>query len=192
MAPRRNGRSLWGYAPARCGRLCEIAPSSTLAGCRLYVTKDGSPTRRPALPYGASTPRLMHVVAGDGRGGVLVLSLGLALPLPASGHKPVQPSCGNAEVGHVCFREQAAPASLACRESWRGHGCALGFMAATFQRKQFPRRCAASSRDKFFWLPGSPLRFDRKRCCPPIPRRPVHNKDAMARPCSTRKEKHHG
>lgn len=30
------------------------------------------------------------------------------------------------------------------------------------------------------------------RCSQPIPRRPVHNKDAMARPCSTRKEKHHG
>jgi uncharacterized protein (DUF736 family) len=32
-----------------------------------------------------------------------------------------------------------------------------GFMAATFQRKQFPLRCAHSSRDKFFSLPGSPL-----------------------------------
>jgi uncharacterized protein (DUF736 family) len=32
-------------------------------------------------------------------------------------------------------------------------------MAATFQRKQFPRRCAASSRSKFFSLPGAP------RCC---------------------------
>jgi hypothetical protein len=52
-------------------------------------------------------------------------------------------------------------------------------MAATFQQKEFPRRCAASSRNKFFSLPGSPLRFDRKRCSPPIPRRPVHNKDAI-------------
>ncbi|RPS52582.1 hypothetical protein IPC723_19145 [Pseudomonas aeruginosa] len=31
MAPRRNGRSLWGYAPACCGRLCQGVPSSTLA-----------------------------------------------------------------------------------------------------------------------------------------------------------------
>jgi hypothetical protein len=95
-------------------------------------------------------------------------------------------------VGHVSIRERAACASLACRESWRGNGCALGLMVATFQRKQFPLRCAHSSRDKFFSLPGSPLRFDRKRCGQPIPRRTDHNKDALARPCSTRKEKHHG
>src|SRR3546814_10593390 len=49
-------------------------------------------------------------------------------------------------------------ASLSRCESCRWHGCALGFMAATFQRKQFPLRYAHSSRDKFFWLPGAPLR----------------------------------
>src|SRR3546814_7975550 len=42
------------------------------------------------------------------------------LALPASGREPVQPSCADAEVGHVSFQERAAPASLACRESWRG------------------------------------------------------------------------
>src|SRR3546814_3049551 len=52
-------------------------------------------------------------------------------------------------------------------------------MAATVRRKQFPRRCAASSRSKFFSPPGSPLRFDRKRCSQPVPRRPDYNKDAM-------------
>jgi uncharacterized protein (DUF736 family) len=52
-------------------------------------------------------------------------------------------------------------------------------MAATVRRKQFPRRCAASSRDKFFSPSGSPLRCDRKRWSPPVPRRPDHNKDAM-------------
>jgi uncharacterized protein (DUF736 family) len=52
-------------------------------------------------------------------------------------------------------------------------------MAATVRRKQFPRRYAASSRSKFFSPPGSPLRFDRKRCSQPVPRRPDHNKDAM-------------
>ncbi|KHS17007.1 hypothetical protein BMD22_12620 [Burkholderia multivorans] len=41
----------------------------------------------------------------------------------------------------------------------------MGFMAATFQRKQFPLRCAHSSRDRFFSLPGSPLRCDRKSEC---------------------------
>ncbi len=78
MAPRRNGRGLWGYAPACCGRLCESVPSSTLA-VRLYVTKDGSPTRRPALPYGASTPPLKHVAASGGKGrSRFVIGVGLA------------------------------------------------------------------------------------------------------------------
>jgi hypothetical protein len=30
-------------------------------------------------------------------------------------------------------------AALACRESWRGSGCASGFMAATVRRNDFPR-----------------------------------------------------
>jgi uncharacterized protein (DUF736 family) len=52
-------------------------------------------------------------------------------------------------------------------------------MAASVRRKQFPRRCAASSRSKLFSPSGSPLCFDRKRCSQPVPRRPDHNKDAM-------------
>ncbi|HFD3900096.1 TPA: hypothetical protein ACF3WC_002403, partial [Pseudomonas aeruginosa] len=47
-APRRNGRRLWGYAPACCGRLHESVPCSTLAVRCLYVTKDGSPTHHLA------------------------------------------------------------------------------------------------------------------------------------------------
>lgn len=49
IAPCRNERGLWGYAPACCGRLCQSVPSPTLAVRRLVVTKDGSPTHRPAL-----------------------------------------------------------------------------------------------------------------------------------------------
>jgi len=56
----------------------------------------------------------------------------------------------------------------------------------------FSLRSAASSRDKFFSLPGSSLRCDRKRCSPPIPRRSDHNKDALARPWFTERRKHHG
>lgn len=183
---RRNGRGWWGYAPACCGRLCPSVPSPTLVVRRLPVTKDGSRTTRPAplmeLPRHASS--MSSQVVGKGRSR-LSSERG---PCPRQGAS----RCSrHAEMpSRPCLRSgQAARASLACRESSRGRGCALGFMAATFQRKQFSRRCAASSRDKFFSLPGSPLRCDRKRCGPPIPRRPDHNKDALARPCSTRKEK---
>src|SRR3546814_16518228 len=65
-------------------------------------------------------------------------------------------------------------------------------MAATFQRKQFPLRYAHSSRDKFFWLPGAPLRCARKRCSQPVPRRSDHNRTRWARTLFNRKEIHHG
>tara|TARA_Y100000782_G_scaffold114318_1_gene150064 strand:- start:7628 stop:8371 length:744 start_codon:yes stop_codon:yes gene_type:complete len=85
----------------------------------------------------------------------------------------------SAEPAIAPFGSVRPVASLVRCESWRWHGCASGFMAATVRRKQFPRRCAASSRSKFFSPPGSPLRFDRRRCSQPVPRRPDHNKDAM-------------
>ena len=44
------------------------------------------------------------------------------------------------------------------RESWRGHGFASGLFAATVRPKQFPRRCAPSSRSKFFVPTGPSLR----------------------------------
>src|SRR5690625_3047300 len=52
-------------------------------------------------------------------------------------------------------------------------------MAATVQRKQFPLRCAHSSRDKSLAPAGPPLCCGRKRCRQPVPRRSDHNKDAM-------------
>ena len=66
MAPRRNGWGLWGYAPACCGRLCQSVPSSTLAvrACTSRRTVHRHATR---LRYGASTPRLNHVVAISGK-----------------------------------------------------------------------------------------------------------------------------
>ena len=48
-----------------------------------------------------------------------------------------------------------------CRESWRGHGFASGLFAATVRPKQFPRRYAPSSRNKFFVLTGPSLRCGR-------------------------------
>jgi len=92
-----------------------------------------------------------------------------ALSLPVSGRKPVKPSRG--EPSRPCsFRSGSAQGVLSVCETWRWPG----FMTATFQRKQFPLRCAHSSRDKFFSLPGAPLRCARKRCSQPVPRRSDH------------------
>ena len=94
MAPRRNGRSLWGYARACCGRLCESVPSSTLMVHRLSVTKDGSPTHRPASLWSFhATPQACR---RELRQGALTSFVGV-LALPASGCKPVQPPRGDTE-----------------------------------------------------------------------------------------------
>jgi hypothetical protein len=73
--PRRNGRGWCGYAPACCGRLHESVPSSTLAVRCLYVTKDGSPTRRPASLLWSFHTTPQYVAVSCGRG-ALALSSG--------------------------------------------------------------------------------------------------------------------
>ena len=188
MAPRRNGRGLWGYAPACCGRLHESVPSSTLAVQINHITKDGPRTRRPATPM--ELPRhASSTLPPPATRGVLALSLRVGLA-------HVRAQAGVA----VTRGAESATSPFGTGRPLRpclvvnpgGGAAAPGFMAATLQRKQFPLRCAHSSRDKFFSLPGSPLRFDRKRCGQPIPAGRITTRTRWARPCSTRKEKHHG
>lgn len=188
-APRRNGRSMWGYAPTCCGRLRKTVPSTTLAVRRLYVTKDGSPTHAPGLAYGTSTPRLS--TGPQAAAGALPpcrWDVGLA----ASGHKPVKPSRGDVESAMSPFGSgrPVRPWSVVNPDegtaapwaSWPQPSSANNFPAAA----RLPRETNS-------------LRFQvlhavatAARCGPPIPRRPDHNKDALARSCSTRKENHHG
>ena len=187
MAPRRNGRGLWGYAPACCGRLHESVPSSTLAVQINHITKDGPRTRRPATPM--ELPRhASSTLPPPATRGVLALSLRVGLARQGTGRCSRH---AGSRVGHFSIRDRAAPASLSCCESWRWRGCA-GLHGRNLAAKQFPLRCAHSSQDKFFSLPGSPLRFDRKRCGQPIPAGRITTRTRWARPCSTRKEKHHG
>lgn len=199
-APAHRAAGAW-TAPRHCGGACRATPRFAAAGCakacrpRRWQFAAWSSRRmvhrhaaRPCLWSFHATPQARCRLRWQGRSHPCPWWLAW----PVSGRKPVKPSRGDAESAMSPFGGRSACTSLSCCESWRGRGCALGLMVATFQRKQFPLRCAHSSRDKFFSLPGSPLRFDRKRCGQPIPRRTDHNKDALARPCSTRKEKHHG
>jgi hypothetical protein len=155
---------------------CGATPRLAAAGCAKaccprrwrYIACTSRRTvhrHAPGLAHGTSTPRLKLGAASCGRGAP-ALSLGCwPCRIRAQAGETITRGC---RVGHVSFRERSACTSLVCCESWRGYGCALGFMAATFQRKQFPRRCAASSRDKLFALPGSP------RCCDRCAVRPAH------------------
>ena len=99
--PRRNGGA--GVAtPACCGRL--HVPSPTLAVRCLYVTKDGSPTRRPASLLWSSYHRAS--VCGrelrQGRSGLVVG----ALTWPASGAQAGAAVTRGCRVGHVSIRER--------------------------------------------------------------------------------------
>ena len=93
LAPRRTGRGLW----LRPGLLRQVEPKRAVldaGGSRLYVTKDGLPTRHPASLWSIhATPQARR---RNLRQGAFSLVVGvLALPVP--GCKPVKPSRGDAE-----------------------------------------------------------------------------------------------
>lgn len=177
-----------GYAPTCCDRLCKSVLSPTLAVHRLYVTKDGSPTRaRPCLWNFHATPQAGGRKLRQGRSR-LVAGVGLA----ASGHKPVKPSRGDVESAMSPFGSgrpvrpwsvvNPGEGTATPWASWPQPSSANNFPAAA----QLPRETNCL---RFQVLHGVAT---AARCGPPIPRRPDHNKDALARSCSTRKENHHG
>ncbi len=194
-------RARFRWRPAAMGGACGATPRLAAAGCAKAcrprrwrfapVRHEGRFTDKPpgfamAHPRHASTTSSQSAARS-----VLACRWGVGLAsVRAQAGEAVTRGC---RVGHVSIRERAARASLACRESWRWHGCALGFMAATFQRKQFPLRCAHSSRDKFFSLPGSPRYCDR---CAVRPAHPPPAGSQQGRTGATlfkpKGEKHHG
>ena len=170
-------------APHRNGRACGATPRLAAAGCTkacrprrwrfVACTSRRTVHRHATRPCnGASTPRLKQEAACYVRG-AFTLSLGVVLArVRAQAGEAVTRGAESAMFPFGAGRPKAS-----CLFVNPGGGRAS--MAATFQRKQFPLRCAHSSRDKFFSLPGAPLRCARKRCSQPVPRRSDHNKDAM-------------
>lgn len=86
-----------GLVGLRPGLLRQVVPKRAVldaGGSRLYVTKDGSPTRHPASLWSIhATPQPRRC---NQRQGAFSLVVGV-LSLPASGRKPVKPSRGDAE-----------------------------------------------------------------------------------------------
>jgi hypothetical protein len=142
-APRRNGRGAadtpW-FAAAGCVKACRpqrwrFEP----------ITSRSTVHEKPAQHRnGVFTPRFKTGTARCGRG---VLACRRAIDL-ASVRKPDGAAyVRGCRVVPVSFRREIRPkASLSRCESWRWRGYASGFMAATVRRKQFPLRCAHSSR----------------------------------------------
>lgn len=189
MAPRRNGRGLWGYAPACCGRLCQGVPSSTLAvrasTSRRAVHRHAA---RPCLWNFHATPQAHH---RNLRQGAFSLVVGV-LALPASGRKPVKPSRGDAESATSPFGSGRPVRPWLVVNPGEGTAAPWASWPQPFSENNFPaaaRLPRGTNSFRFQVLHGVAT---AARCGQPIPRRPDHNKDALARPCSTRKEKHHG
>ena len=189
MAPRRNGRGLWGYAPACCGRLHESVPSSTLAVQINHITKDGPRTRRPATPM--ELPRhASSTLPPPATRGVLALSLRVGLAhvraqagvAVTRGAESATSPFGTGRPLRPCLVVNPGGGAAAPWASWPQPCSENNFPCAA----RIPRG-TNSFRFQVLHVVATAVRCDQ-----PIPRRPDHNKDALARPCSTRKEKHHG
>jgi hypothetical protein len=189
IAPRRNGRGLWGYAPACCDRLCQSVPSSTLAVRRLYVTKDGSPTRRPTslmeLPCHASSTSPQAVARG-------VLALSLVVGLARVRARADEAGTRGCRVGHVSFRDRRPVRPWFVVNPGEGTASPWASWSQPSSENNFPAAARLPRAANSFRFQVLHAVATAARCGPPIPRRPDHNKDALARPCLTRKEKHHG
>lgn len=193
-------RARFRWRPAAMGGACGATPRLAAAGCAKACRPRRwrfAPVRHEGrftdTPPGFAMEHPRHASTTSSQSAARsVLARRRRLALPASGRKPVKPSRGDAESTTAPFGSgrpvrpwlvvNPGEATAAPWASWPQPSSANNFPAAA----RLPR--AANS-----------LRFQvlhcvaaAARCGPPIPRRPVHNKDALARPCSTRKEKHHG
>lgn len=185
-----QGAELVGLRP---GLLRQVVPK------RAVLDADGSPPVRHEGRFTDTPPGLamelprhaLTTMAACWRRGAF-LPCRWRLFLPASGREPVKSSCGEAESAISPFGSgrpvrpwlvvNPGEGTAAPRASWPQPCSENNFPCAT----RIPRGTNS------FRFQVLRVAATAPRCDPPIPRRPVHNKDALARPCSTRKEKHHG
>ncbi len=163
MGPRRNGRGLWGYAPACCGRLCQA--------CRprrwrfALVRHEGRlPTRPPASLWSIHAtpqPRRRNL-----RQGAFSLVVGV-LALPASGRKPVKPSRGDAESATSPFGSGRPVRPWLVVNPGEGAAAPWASWPQPSSENNSPALRAFLA-GQFFSLPGSP------RCCDRCAVRPAH------------------
>lgn len=176
----------------RPGLLRQVAQKHAVhdAGGSAPVRDEGrfTDTRaRPCLWNFHATPQARGRKLRHGRSR-LVAGVGLA----ASGHKPVKPSRGDVESAMSPFGSGRPVRPWSVVNPGEG-------TAAPWASWPQPSSANNLSREEAAQRRGNCLRFQvlhgvatAARCSPPIPRRPDHNKDALARSCSTRKENHHG
>ena len=188
----RHGGRVLGCAAPCCGRLCKCVPSTMLmVGRRLHHERRFTDTPHSLA---MKIPRHASIRCRQVQGALPPVVPGQTLP--ASRHMPALPSCGGAELAIAPFGPVRPLRPWLVVNPGKGTACASGFMAATVRPKQFPRRCAPSSRSKFFGPPGPP------RCCGLIAllcgaARPTltlgsPTRTRWARSCNLERKLHHG
>ena len=177
----------------RPGLLRQVARKRAVpdAGGSLSVRHERRFTDTPPSLASMELPHHASVCGRELRQGRSGLVVG-ALTWPASGRKPVQPSRGDAELATSPFGSGRPVRPCLVVNPGGGAAAPCASWPQPSSENNFP--CAAriprgTNSFRFQALHGVAT---AARCGQPIPRRPDHNKDALARPCSTRKEKHHG
>ena len=177
----------------RPGLLRQVARKRAVpdAGGSLSVRHERRFTDTPPSLASMELPHHASVCGRELRQGRSGLVVG-ALTWPASGRKPVKPSRGDAESATSPFGSGRPVRPCLVVNPGGGAAAPWASWPQPCSENNFP--CAAriprgTNSFRFQALHGVAT---AARCGQPIPRRPDHNKDALARPCSTRKEKHHG
>ena len=114
------------------------------------------------------------------------------LALLTSGCKPVQPSRGDSESAMSPFGSGQPVRPWLVVNPGEGTAAPWASWPQPSSENNFPCAARIPRGTNSFRFQVLHAVATAAGCDPPIPRRPVHNKDALARPCSTRKEKHHG
>ncbi|MBV6467437.1 MAG: hypothetical protein PGMFKBFP_02794 [Anaerolineales bacterium] len=168
MQPRtaaaRNRRpAAAGEAPAcaalRRARLCSMraVPDAGDTSSHPSRTIIEHHRRRPALQWSFHTAPSFHRRKLQ-QGALSPVVARLSLPASACEPRRRRHSAP-CRVSHAPFGAGRPLRPLSVVHPGRGAACASGFTAATVRRKQFPLRCAHSSRSKFFAPPGPPRSF---------------------------------
>lgn len=181
-----------GLVGLRPGLLRQVVPKRAVldaGGSRLYVTKGGSPTRHQDSLWSIhATPQARGRKL---RQEAFSLVVG-GLALPASGRKPVKPSRGDTESAISPFGSGRPVRPWLVVNPGEGTATPWASWPQPSSENNFPAAARLPRGTNSFRFQVLHVVATAARCGQPIPRRPDHNKDALARPCSTRKEKHHG
>ena len=177
----------------RPGLLRQVARKRAVpdAGGSLSVRHERRFTDTPPSLASMELPHHASVCGRELRQGRSGLVVG-ALTWPASGRKPVQPSRGDAELATSPFGSGRPVRPCLVVNPGGGAAAPWASWPQPCSENNFPCAARIPRGTNSFRVQVLHVVATAARCDQPIPRRPDHNKDALARPCSTRKEKHHG